>query len=134
VATVVQVRPGVYLVEIGGDEVGARRHEMVYVAGSRKDRWAFWNGRVFRRSEPLREAVHARTAGGAQSLTAPMPATIVKVLVAPGQTVKNGETLILVEAMKMELAIRAQGDGVVKAVHGREGEIVQPDQTLVELE
>ncbi len=134
-ATVARIGRGVYLVEIDGGEVGARRHEIVYVAGSRNSSWAFWNGRVFRRSEPLREAVHARGAAVAvQSLTAPMPATIVKVLVAPGQAVKHGETLILVEAMKMELAIRAQGDGVVKAVHCREGEIVQPDQTLVELE
>jgi len=132
VATV-RLRPGVYLVEIDGDEVGARRHEIVYVAGSRDNSWAFWNGRVFRQTEPAREAVRVRATGVVQSLTAPMPATIVSVLVTTGQAVKTGDTLVLVEAMKMELAIRAPGDGVVKAIHCREGEIVQPDQTLVEL-
>jgi 3-methylcrotonyl-CoA carboxylase alpha subunit len=124
----------VYLVELDGDEVAARRHEIVYVAGSHNDNWAFWNGRVFRQSEPVRATARPRTPGVVQSLTSPMPATIVNVLVTPGQTVKTGDTLVLVEAMKMELAIRAPGDGVVKAIHCREGEIVQPDRTLVELE
>jgi biotin carboxyl carrier protein len=62
-----------------------------------------------------------------------MPATVVKVLVAPGQAVRHGDTLLLVEAMKMELPIRAPGDAIVKAVHCREGDLVQPDRTLVEL-
>jgi 3-methylcrotonyl-CoA carboxylase alpha subunit len=69
-----------------------------------------------------------------QSLTAPMPATIIKVLVTNGQAVKAGDTLVIVEAMKMELPVRAPADASVKAVRCREGEIVQADQTLVELE
>ena len=70
----------------------------------------------------------------AQSLTAPMPATVIAVLVAPGARVAKGETVILLEAMKMELPIRALGDGTVKAVHCRAGDLVQADQELVELE
>ena len=49
-----------------------------------------------------------------------MPATIVKVLATPGQAVKAGDTLVIVEAMKMELPVRAPSDAVVKAVHCRE--------------
>jgi acetyl/propionyl-CoA carboxylase alpha subunit len=75
-----------------------------------------------------------RGAGAIQSLTSPMPATVVKVLVVPGQTVKSGDTLVIVEAMKMELPVRALSDAVVKAVRCRERDIVQADQTLVELE
>jgi len=67
-------------------------------------------------------------------MPAPMPATVVKVLVTPGQAVRHGDTLVIVEAMKMELPIRAPGDASVKAVHCHEGELVQPDRTLVELE
>jgi biotin carboxyl carrier protein len=63
-----------------------------------------------------------------------MPATVVKVLATPGQAVKAGDTLVIVEAMKMELPVRAPSDAIVKAVHCREKEIVQPDQVLVELE
>ena len=59
------------------------------------------------------------------SLAAPMPATVVTVLVDAGHAVKKGDTLVVLEAMKMELPIRALGDGVVKAVHCREGELVQ---------
>jgi biotin carboxyl carrier protein len=63
-----------------------------------------------------------------------MPATIVKVLATPGQTVKAGDTLVIVEAMKMELPVRAPSDAVVKTVRCQERDIVQADQILVELE
>jgi biotin carboxyl carrier protein len=132
-AAVTRIGDGVYLVkpdEDGGDH----RHEIVYVAGSPGGTWAFSNGRVFRPAAPVRQAVRSRAAGAVQSLTAPMPATIIKVLVTNGQSVKAGDTLVIVEAMKMELPVRAPADASVKAVRCREGEIVQADQTLVELE
>jgi len=69
-----------------------------------------------------------------QELTAPMPATVLKVLVAPGAHVKKGDTLIILEAMKMELSLRAPGNATVTAIACREGELVQPDAILVELE
>jgi biotin carboxyl carrier protein len=132
-AGVTRIGPGVYLVkpdEDGGDD----GHQIVYVAGSRGSTWAFSNGRVFRPAVPVRQAIRSRTAGAVQSLTAPMPATVIKVLVTTGQAVKAGDTLVIVEAMKMELPVRAPADASVKAVRCREGEIVQADQTLVELE
>jgi biotin carboxyl carrier protein len=122
VAAVTALAPGVYRVEHEG------RQSTVYVAGPAGDLWAFCDGQVYREHD------HAARHGAPQLLTAPMPATVVKVLVAAGQTVRRGDTLVLVEAMKMELPIRAPGDAVVKAVHCHEGEIVQPDRTLVELE
>jgi acetyl/propionyl-CoA carboxylase alpha subunit len=67
------------------------------------------------------------------ALTAPMPATVVKVHVKPGDAVKKGDVVVLLEAMKMELPIRAAADATVAAVHCREGELVQPDALLVEL-
>jgi biotin carboxyl carrier protein len=69
-----------------------------------------------------------------QALTAPMPATVLKVLAQPGAAVRKGDALIILEAMKMEWPIRAPADGVVKAVNCREGELVQPEIVLVELE
>jgi acetyl-CoA/propionyl-CoA carboxylase biotin carboxyl carrier protein len=69
----------------------------------------------------------------AQTLAAPMPATVVKVLVKPGDRVAKGDTVVLLEAMKMELPLRAAGDATVKAVHCREGELVQPETVLVEM-
>jgi 3-methylcrotonyl-CoA carboxylase alpha subunit len=63
-----------------------------------------------------------------------MPATVIKVQVKPGDTVKKGTIVVVLEAMKMELPIRASGDGVVAAVRCREGELVPADGTLVEFE
>jgi biotin carboxyl carrier protein len=63
-----------------------------------------------------------------------MPATVIKIPVKPGDAVKKGDVLVLLEAMKMELPIRAAGDAVVRAVYCREGELVQADAPLVELE
>jgi biotin carboxyl carrier protein len=62
-----------------------------------------------------------------------MPATVLKVLVAVGARVKKGETLVILEAMKMELPLRASADATVTAVCCREGELVQPETVLVEL-
>ncbi|PYR62419.1 MAG: acetyl-CoA carboxylase biotin carboxyl carrier protein subunit [Acidobacteria bacterium] len=62
-----------------------------------------------------------------------MPATVMKLLVMPGSVVRKGDTVIVLEAMKMELPIRAPADETVAAVHCREGELVQPDTVLIEL-
>ncbi|MFB4203345.1 Acetyl-/propionyl-coenzyme A carboxylase alpha chain [wastewater metagenome] len=58
------------------------------------------------------------------SLTAPMPGTVVSVLVSPGDTVSEGQPLMILEAMKMEYTIKATADGVVEHVSHAEGEQV----------
>ena len=63
-----------------------------------------------------------------------MPATVVKVLVQPGTAVKKRTTLVLLEAMKMELPLRAPADAVVAAVHCHEGEVVKAGALLVDLQ
>jgi biotin carboxyl carrier protein len=122
VAQVTALGRGVYRVDDDG------RQRLVYVAGTEGDLWAFCDGEIYREREA------AARHGATKILTAPMPATVVKVLVAPGQAVRHGDTLVLLEAMKMELPLRAPSDAVVKAVNCREGELVQPDRALVELE
>ena len=67
-------------------------------------------------------------------MTAPMPATVLKVLVQPGTRVAKGQSLVILEAMKMELPLRALDDGSIVAVHCKEGQLVQADAVLVELE
>ena len=130
-AGVTPVGNGAYLVEVDG------RRETVYVAGPVEDRWVFWNGRVFRgdfRADPQVARARQTRPSAKQTLAAPMPATIIEVRVKLGDAVKKGDVVVLLEAMKMELPIRAAGDGVVAAVHGRAGEIVKADAPLVELE
>jgi acetyl-CoA carboxylase biotin carboxylase subunit len=90
--------------------------------------------RASTRQAPAATASRPRaTTAGMQTLAAPMPATVVKVHVKPGDTVKKGDTILVLEAMKMELPIRAPGDARIAAVCCREGELVQADTTLVEL-
>ncbi len=63
-----------------------------------------------------------------------MPATVVAINVTPGQAVTAGDVLVVLEAMKMELAITAPRDGRVRAIACRVGELVQPGVPLVEFE
>jgi biotin carboxyl carrier protein len=68
------------------------------------------------------------------ALSAPMPASVLKINVAPGQDVAEGDLLILLEAMKMELPIKAPRAGRVKSLACRDGELVQPGVPLLEME
>ena len=68
------------------------------------------------------------------AFTPPMSATVVRIAVKPGDAVKDGDVLIALEAMKMELPIRAPRDGVVRAVHCLPGDMVQPGHVLLDLD
>lgn len=68
------------------------------------------------------------------ALSPPMPATVARINVKPGDRVKNGDVVVLLEAMKMELPIRAPHDAVIARVNCRVGELVQPGTALVDLE
>jgi acetyl-CoA/propionyl-CoA carboxylase, biotin carboxylase, biotin carboxyl carrier protein len=74
-----------------------------------------------------------RTAGHAGTLMAPMPATVVRIQTEVGKQVARGDTLLILEAMKMELPVRATSDGLVKAINCSEGDLVQPDMPLIEI-
>jgi 3-methylcrotonyl-CoA carboxylase alpha subunit len=67
-----------------------------------------------------------------KTLLAPMPATVIKIHVKRGDEVKKGDPVVVLEAMKMELPVRALADATIAAVCCREGELVQADATLVE--
>ena len=66
--------------------------------------------------------------------TAPMPGRIVAVAVKPGDAVAKGQLLVSLEGMKMEFALRAATAGTVKHVHVAEGDFVEADAVLVDLE
>lgn len=70
---------------------------------------------------------------GANTVTAPLPGTITKITVKVGDTVKSGDTVLLMEAMKMENSITAESNGTVKAILVEQGAQVQSGQALVEL-
>jgi len=72
-------------------------------------------------------------ASGGEDVPAPLAGNIFKVLVRPGQQVQEGETIMILEAMKMETEISAPKAGVVGSVHVKEGDAVQVGQALLSL-
>ncbi len=79
-----------------------------------------------------------RRAGGhaaaSSDIKAPMPGTVLKLLVSPGDEVKQHQPLVIMESMKMELTLAAGGDGRVAEVRCREGELVPMGEILVRFE
>ncbi len=113
----------------GGDPTAPAPRARAVTAGDA--RWVFLEGETY-----LFQAVHGtrrKTPGHAGSLSAPMPATVRRLNVAAGERVRRGDTLIVLEAMKMELPVRAPSDAIVEAVHCREGDLVQPGVSLIDL-
>ncbi|GBD63945.1 na(+)-transporting decarboxylase biotin carrier protein [Tetragenococcus halophilus subsp. halophilus] len=85
-------------------------------------------------SQEQTQASPAPTAtSGGESVTAPMPGNIYKVQAKAGQAVKEGETVIVLEAMKMENEIVAPADGTISAINVTEGQAVEADDVLFEL-
>ena len=115
---------------------GTKRHT-AYALHTGSESWVFFAGRIHvvkstGGTRPQHKSGHHIDDDAA--LAAPMPATVVSVNVDPGQQVKRGDVLITLEAMKMELAIRAPRDGTVRRVACQRGELVQPGVQLLELE
>lgn len=107
----------------------------VAMAEAGDSRWVFLNGQVAQIETAAPSAERKRSKGrGDTAVMAPMPATVVTISAAPGQRVSQGDTLIVLEAMKMELPLRAPRDGMVKAVHCAKGDLVQPGVHLLEFE
>ena len=121
------VAPGEYVVAGGGHEW------RVAAAGPPDARWLACAGMSV--CVEVQPEGHGRrpARAGQGALSAPMPGTVIDVAVAIGQQVRAGDTLLTLEAMKMELPVRAPRDGIVSAVHCAPGELVRPGPPLVEL-
>jgi len=112
-----------------------RRVDLAHVVDDGEVRWVFVDGEVLRVEivEPTQPPLRKR-AGGHESLAAPMPATVVRLMARVGDVVERGASLVILEAMKMELPLRAPHRAVVRAIHCAEGDLVQPGASLVELD
>ena len=74
-----------------------------------------------------------KAVAGANSITAPLPGSVVSINVKAGDAVKAGQQLAVIEAMKMENEILAPADGTVAAVHVSAGQAVQQGDALIDL-
>ena len=104
-----------------------------HVSSDLAKRWVTVDGQtlMLTKTSGAKQGVRHDHAGG---LIAPMPGQIRSVAVSVGDSVKKGQTLLTMEAMKMEIRIQALKDGVVKSVSVKQGQTVEREQILVEVE
>jgi acetyl/propionyl-CoA carboxylase alpha subunit len=140
--------PGVYRLHIGNDTIAVNladtadgrswltlgdRHVEVVVATRGDDVYVHYDGEAYQLKyrHPLDRL--AATAGGAadDSIRAPMPGSIVAVQVAAGDSVTKGQTLLVMESMKMETLITAPRDGVVESIAYEKAQTFDRDALLL---
>jgi 3-methylcrotonyl-CoA carboxylase alpha subunit len=104
-----------------------------YVSSDMAKRWVTIDGQtsMLTKTSGAKQGVRHDHAGG---LIAPMPGQVRSVSVSVGDAVKKGQTLVVIEAMKMEIRIQALKDGTVKIVHVKQGQTVEREQILIEME
>lgn len=85
-------------------------------------------------SAPAAKPAPAAGAAGSVEVTAPMPGKILDVKAAPGQAVKKGEVILLLEAMKMENEVVAPQDGTIASVNVNSGAMVESGDVLATMD
>jgi acetyl-CoA/propionyl-CoA carboxylase biotin carboxyl carrier protein len=129
-----------YAGTVGASEATDTRHEVVVevdgkrLAVSVPDSLLPTSARIHKPLAPVRSKTAHAAAGGGNVVASPMQATVVKVEVAPGDAVVKGQTVVVLEAMKMEQAIAAPRDGVVAKVSAEVGTTVKAGFVLLSLE
>ena len=128
-AEVLRVENGKLDLLIGGKRVTA------YVSSDNAKRWVTIDGQtyVLTKSSGTRKGgqVHPHAPG---ELTAPMPGQVRALNVSEGDKVTKGQTLLVLEAMKMEIRVQAPRDGTVKKLFVQQGQTVEREQALIEIE
>jgi biotin carboxyl carrier protein len=126
---VLQAEGGVLGLLIDGKRITA------YVSSDGPKRWVTINGQTIMLTKS--SSAGRRGHGGhhaAGELTAPMPGQVRAVNVSEGDAVTKGQTLLVLEAMKMEIRIHAPQDGMVKKLFVKQGQTVEREQMLIEID
>jgi biotin carboxyl carrier protein len=127
------ISPGVISILIG------QKSFRVYVVRDNTRRYVYFRGQHFTVQEPgdASNSAHTGMEGAPEDklvVKAPMPGKVIKVNVDEKDEVRKNQTLAIVEAMKMENEIKSSIDGRVKKIHVSEGDLVDSDIPLIELE
>lgn len=107
---------------------------IAYVSSDNAKRWVTVNGRTVVVIKSSRAKRSGAGQDHASELAAPMPGVVRSVNVGEEESVTKGQTLLVLEAMKMEIRIQAPFDGVVKSLPVKMGQTVEREQILVKLE
>jgi biotin carboxyl carrier protein len=105
-----------------------------YVSSDNARRWVTVNGQTVLLTQSSGAKRKSSGHDHASDLVAPMPGLVRSVNVSEGDSVTKGQTLLLLEAMKMEIRIQAPRDGVVRKLFVNQGQTVEREQMLVEIE
>jgi biotin carboxyl carrier protein len=113
---------------IEGERVNA------YVSSENAKRWVTINGRTYllTKQSSSRQSGHGHH-HAAGELTAPMPGQVRAVNVSEGDDVTKGQTLMVLEAMKMEIRIQSPSDGKVGKLFVKQGQTVEREQILIKV-
>src|ERR1041385_1125077 len=109
------------------------QHYRATVAADTQQRYVAFDANVFTFTKADSAQPRRTSAAEDGNLTATMPGQVVKILVAEGDSVKRGQALVVIEAMKMEMRIAAPADGQVAKLLVSVGQIVERGQRLLEL-
>lgn len=113
--------------------IGSQR-VTAHISSESAKRWVTINGQTV----VLTKSSGAKRRGAGHEhgseLAAPMPGQVRGVNVSEGEAVTKGQTLLVLEAMKMEIRIQAPSDGKVKKLHVKQGQTVEREQMLIEIE
>ena len=104
-----------------------------YVSSDGAKRWVTINGQTVVLTKSSSTKRKSSGHEQASDLGAPMPGVVRSVNVVEGEAVKKGQTLLTVEAMKMEIRIQAPRDGIVGKLFIQQGQTVEREQVLVEI-
>jgi acetyl/propionyl-CoA carboxylase alpha subunit len=121
-----------YTAIVDGQTVAAPADALVAKYGSRI--WVHLGGRTYKLQRVAGRSAGQATGGTERTLRAPMPGQVRQVLVAQGDVVLAGQSLIILEAMKMEIRIQAPQAAKVAHIAVSAGQTVDKEQTLVELD
>jgi 3-methylcrotonyl-CoA carboxylase alpha subunit/acetyl-CoA/propionyl-CoA carboxylase biotin carboxyl carrier protein len=105
----------------------------VVLSGSTHKAQVGWLGRAFAIGNRRTESNRTEPAASGD-LSAPMPGTVIEVKVTVGEQVSAGQVLVVLEAMKMEMAIRSPRDGSIRSISVSRGDPVVAGSMLVELD
>lgn len=118
----------------GSLRIGNSPGALAWSVSAGDTRWVYFDGNLYEFTVVRAAGGRKRAGGHHDALMAPMPATVRKINVKVGDRIARGDTLIVLEAMKMELPVKAAASGAVEAINCREGDLVQPGTPLIEIE
>ncbi len=120
--------PAFYTVSVGGETFEVKVSDGKVEAHGKGQ-----NSSGSQQSAASSDPAPAAASQGATDVTAPMPGVVLTVLVKPGDAVKAGQSVVVMECMKMEMKVEADADGSVSDVYVKDGQNVEADQILVSI-